>query len=173
MSQFSEATQKKRHRDAQRTYRQKQQERDLVRLELQVEAKFKDLFDSLVRAKANDFPDQWAPQRRIAQARRQVLQDALATTQTSFIALTEQVQQLKAEIRALSPNFFKTDAPALPLPQAIANLPDDPDQLKKVLARLYQDLVTSRQAVNRLTESEKRYRELYEALDRANTNDTD
>ncbi len=108
MGQFSETTQKKRHRDAQRTYRQKQEERQLVRLELQVEAKFKALFDSLVRVKAKDFPDQWSPQRRIAQARRQVLQESLASIQTTFIALTEKMEQLNPTLPFLKLNLSKS-----------------------------------------------------------------
>ena len=153
-----------RQRKYQKKYRQRQHDKQLVRLELQLEAQYKQRFDELVAAKAKDYPYDIHQQRCIALARRQVLQEALANTETSFISLRDQIEALKIEIRALSPSFFKTDhEKTLPLPEAIKALPDNPQQLKVLLAKFHREIAKENRTIHKLEENEKRYRELYEA----------
>ncbi len=95
-----------------------------------------------------------------------------AKTLISSISLKDRIQQLEAEIRALTPVFLKTDTSDTPVvPEVIQQLSDNPTTLKKTLTRIYQQAITSQQRAATLNEelihakrSASRYQELTEQL---------
>ncbi len=119
-------------------YRTSQRKKGLVRYELQVDVQAKARFEELVQAAADEFEAPWDIRRRMAKARALVFDEVTSGVTHDFFALKEQIEALKEEIKILSPSFFKSDLSLkTPLPEAIRNLPDDSQQLKSLLAKLY------------------------------------
>lgn len=145
-------------------YRQKLKANGMVRLEVLIESNYKKHFDELVAAKSEDYPPHLDQRQRTAQAKQLILKEALGNTQTSFIALTEEIESLKAEIRALSPAFFKTDLPAEDrIPEAILALPDDPTTLKRRLAKYHKEQQKLASTAKEYKRRAEQYYRLYEA----------
>ncbi len=145
----------------QKKYRQKQAAKGLTRFEIQIPSKTKAKFDTLVETVAEEYIKPHSKKQRITLARIQVFEEITQGIQHDFFELQDQIEALKDEIRALSPQFFKTHTTyKTPLPEAILALPDDPKKLKSLLAKLYQDLQTAQ-----LTATEqKRRAQQFEAL---------
>lgn len=144
----------------QKKYRQKQEAKGLARFEIQIPAETKEIFDELVEAVAEEYVRPHSKRQRTALARIQVFEEITQGITHEFFELKDKIQALKDEIKALSPNFFKTKTDNTPLPEAIGSLPDDPQKLKKLLAKLYQGL----QAANiKATEQERRAKQ-FESL---------
>lgn len=154
---------------AQQIYRKSQQKKGLVRYELQVRAETKARFEAAVQAIADDYVTPWDPRRRLAKARAEVFDEMTRGIIHEFLGLKEQIASLRAEITALSPNFFKPKpGQAPPLPQAISTLQDDPDQLKNILANNYQELQNALRDAREAKRHAKQFEELYEANSRHN-----
>ncbi len=155
---------------AQQAYRRKQRERELVRVEIQMKQAYKHRFDELVAAKAKDLPENWHRHKRLAQARRLVIEEALANTQTSFITLQDHIAQLKAEVSALSPAFFEAalEAPTSFLPESIKSLPNEAAFLKQLLAQFYKAKVLAERQQVQQTNAANQYKKLYEAVEQEN-----
>ncbi len=153
-----------RHPHYQKKYRHAQAHKGLVRFELQVNAQAKARFDRLVAAAADDEAELWDPRRRIAKARAQIFEEITQGVVHEFLGLQDQIKVLKAEIQALSPSFFKTDQnDHTPLPQAIRALPDNPKQLKTLLAKSHRDAQHARHAANQYQRHADQYQALYDA----------
>lgn len=155
--------------NAQQKYRRAQTHKGLLRLELQVNAHTKARFDDLVDAVAEELPHPWSLRQRRAQARAQVFDDLTQGITPEFVELKDRIDALKAEIKALSPSFFKSDVSAqAPLPEAIQALPDDPEQLKKLLAQTYHEAQRAKQAAHEYKRQAHQYQELYEVASHYN-----
>ena len=153
----------------QKKYRRAQKNKGLVRFELQVSAESKSRFDTLVREAAEEYPAPWDPRRRLAKARAHVFDEITQNISHEFFTLKDQIQALKAEIKALSPQFFKTSGTdKTPLPEAIRALPDDPKKLKTVLASIYQEAQYAKQETLKYQRLAEQYEELYEAASNYN-----
>ncbi len=146
-------------------YRKAQHNKGLVRYELQVNAGAKARFEALVEAAADEFEAPWDIRRRMAKARALVFEEVTSGAIHDFFALKDQIQALKEEIKVLSPSFFISNVPQkAPLPEAIRNLPDDPQQLKTLLSKLYSE---SQQAKIQATEYKRKadqYLSLYDTV---------
>ena len=87
-------------------------------------------------------PNPGTPRRRIAKARAQVFDEITHDVTHEFFVLKDQIQALQAEIKALSPAFFKTVASSTTLlPEAIRALPDDAESIKTHLAKMHRDSI--------------------------------
>ena len=129
----------------QKKYRQSQANKGLVRFELQVHARAKARFEEMLKAAADEIALPWDPRRRLAKA------------------LKDQIQSLKEEIKALSPSFFKTNpSDQTPLPEAIRVLPDNPQQLKALLAKTYREGQHAKLAAKEYKRRAGQYEALYE-----------
>ena len=147
-----------------RKSRQKKKALGFKTVRLELEPNYYQHFEALCEAKARDLPASFDQRLLKTKAKALVIKEALNQTSTTFLTLTEQIEQLKAEIRALSPSFFKTDADqATPLPQAILALPDDPEHLKTLLARFYKDRVLAKRQAEEWQRRANQYHALYEA----------
>ncbi len=93
-----------------RKSRQKKKALGLKTVRLELEPNYYQHFETLCEAKARDLPASFDQRLLKTKAKALVIKEALNQTSTTFLTLTEQIEQLKAEIRALSPSFFKTDA---------------------------------------------------------------
>lgn len=148
---------------AQKKYRIAQAHKGTVRFELQVQAESKARFEALVEAAAEEFEEPWDKRRRMALARAQVFDEITQDITHDFTALKHQIYALKKEVAALSPAFFKsTTQEATPLPEAIRALPDNPQELKALLARTYREAQQAKLATQKYKRLSEQYHELYE-----------
>ncbi len=155
-------------RNRQKKYRRSQFNKGLVRFELQVNTKAKMLFDEMVKAAAEEYNEPWDKRRRIAKARVQVFDEMVQNNQHEFLALKEQIAALRAEIKTLSPTFFKVIDNNTPLPEAISALSDDSKKLKILLTQQYQETQKAKNSTQKYKRLAEQYHKLYEALDSNN-----
>lgn len=145
-------------------YRKSQRNKGVTRFELQVSNAAKARFDALVTEAANEYTTPWDPRQRLAKARAQVFDEITQGVTHEFFTLKDQIEALKAEIKALSPQFFKTSkADKTPLPEAINALPNDPKQLKALLAKTYQEAQHAKRETIKYQRAAKQYEALYQA----------
>ena len=131
--------------DKQKKYRNAQSKKGLVRYELQIKSESKTIIEDLVRDAADEYIEPYSERQRMAKARVQVFDEITNNIKHEFFALKDQIKALKGEIAAISPSFFKADlTDQAPIPEAIRALPNDPEQLKPLLAKFYRQL---RQAI--------------------------
>lgn len=136
-----------------------------MRYELVVEKEDKARFETVVAAVADEYETPWNARQRLAKARRQVFKDITQGVTREFFMLTEEIQALKDEIKVLTPNFFITEKDtSCALPKAIQALPDEPDVLKAILAKLYAESQAAKQKANKYEESSERHAKLYYTL---------
>ena len=155
--------------NTQKKYRQSQTNKGLMRFELQVHARAKARFEEMVSAAADEVVLPWDPRRRLAKARAQVFDEITQGITHEFFALKDQIAALKEEIKALSPSFFKTNqADQTPLPEAIRALPDEPQQLKALLANTYREAQQAKLAAKQYKRQADQYEELYETTSNYN-----
>lgn len=145
-------------------YRKKQLDRGLVRFEIQVEAKAKERFDEMVDAAAEEIVKPWDKRQRMAIARRRIFNEITEGLAHQFFTLKDQIDELKEEIKALSPKFFHIKDDQSPLPNAISALPDSPSQLKKLLAKQYVELQKTKSELVESKRRAKQYLDLYESI---------
>ena len=145
------------------TYRQAQQARGFVRIEFQVKPEVKAKFEEAANVEAEKYAAvESDPRRRLTKARTVLFEKLANGTLHQFEQLKEENDSLKAQIATLSPSFFKPTHQNTPLPNAIIALPDDPTQLKRILAALFQE---SQKAKNQTIEWKRRakqYCDLYQ-----------
>ena len=155
---------RKRH-NAQQRYRRTQHQKGLVRFEIQVSADTKARFDEAVDAVADEFIKPWSERQRLAKARARVFDEMTQGIRHEFFTLKEQITTLKAEIKALSPSFFQTnDKLTTPLPEAISALPDDAQQLKRLLAGQFRELQQAKLDAQKYKQQAKQFEALYNAI---------
>jgi len=146
---------------AQKKYRKNQSSKGLVRYEIQVEEKSKQKFEAVVKAAADEYTDPWDERQRMALARTQMFNKITEGTVHEFSELKRQIKALQDEVQALAPKFFAQKKTSSPLPSAISSLPDDPEHLKILLAKIFSE---GQQAKRQATEYKRRadqYEELY------------
>ena len=147
----------------QKKYRARQAGKGLVRFELQLPQELKIKFDELVAAVADELPTPFSKRRRLAKARIQVFEEITKDIRHEFFHLKDQIEGLKHEIEALSPSFFnlKTNA-TIPLPHSISALPDEPKQLKQLLAKLHIENERSKKEAKHYKRLYLQHEELYQ-----------
>ncbi|ATN83090.1 hypothetical protein AYO24_10455 (plasmid) [Coxiella burnetii] len=155
--------------NAQKKYRRSQANKGLVRFELQVRADAKKRFEAMVQAAAEEYPEPWNERQRMAKARARIFEEITQGTLHEFFTLKEEIERLKEEVKTLSPQFFQSEniAPT-PLPEAIRSLPDNPQQLKAILAKIYQTGLQAQLAVKEYKRRAEQYLKLYEAASNSN-----
>lgn len=153
----------------QQKYRDNQDLKGLIRFELQLPQEIKERFDALVEAVAEEYDEPYDKRQRISKARTQVFDELTQEIRHDFTQLTQAISHLKEEIKALSPTFFKSHAnKQIPIPEAIQSLPNEPDQLKQLITKLYQGLQTSKLTAQKYKRSSEQFEALYEAENRYN-----
>lgn len=155
--------------DPQKKYRQSKATQGFARFELQVRTESKDKFEAMVDAAAEEYLKPWNLRQRRALARARIFDEIIEGSLHEFMTLKDQIESLKNEVKALSPSFFKDAlSEKIPLPEAISSLPDDPQKLKALLARIFNEVQTAKSAANRSKELADQYEKLYEASSRYN-----
>jgi hypothetical protein len=129
---------KKNYLSRQKKYRTTQQQKGLVRYEIQVNEEVKNRFEKAVTAVANEYTLPYSEKTRKTKARAQIFNEITKGIIHRFTELETQIESQRTEIKALSPSFFAKDLPNT-LPQAINTLDDNPQQLKTLLAKFYQE----------------------------------
>jgi hypothetical protein len=158
-----------RKQHAQQKYRQTQHHKGLVRYELQISADAKARFETLATCAAEEMVSPWDPRRRLAKARAQVFDEVTQGIRHEFFALKDQIEALKAEIKTLSPQFFKQKTGhKTPLPEAIRALPDDPKRLKAHLAQFYQDMQIAQREALKYKRLSAQFEALYDVASKQN-----
>ena len=151
--------------NAQQKYRRVQHQKGLVRFEIQVNADTKARFDEAVDAVADEFTKPWSLRQRLARARARVFDEMTQGIRHEFFTLKDQMTALKAEIKALSPSFFQTaDKLTTPLPEAISALPDDSQQLKRLLTAQFKELQQTKLETQKYKHQAKQFEALYNAI---------
>jgi hypothetical protein len=149
----------------QERYRSSQNKKGLVRYEIQVKAKSKQKFEELVAAAADEHQTPWSKRQRLAKAREEIFDQVTQGIKHDFYELKNQIEVLKQEITALSPSYFHTEPQNnIPLPQAIKSLPDDPQALKSLLAKIYKQLQDAKYQNIEYKRQADQYEKLYSTL---------
>lgn len=151
-----------------RIYREAQQARGLVRIEFQVKPEVKARFEEAAAVEAETYTEPWDHRRRLTKARTALFEKLAAGTLHQFEQLKEENESLKAQITALSPSFFKSTHQSTPLPNAITALPNDPAQLKRILAALFQESQKAKRDLLEWKGRANQYCELYETSSNQN-----
>ena len=147
----------------QNDYRKKQERNGMVRYEIQVPKKLKDTIEEISSEVAEEYLAPRSLKQRMCKARAEVLQKATQNIRHEFFELKDRIRELTAQVTALSPSFFKTsEQDNTPIPDAISSLPDDPKQLKQLLARTYKDMQTAKVRLSQVESDSKRYLALYD-----------
>ncbi len=131
----------------QKKYRKTQQQKGLIRYEIQVNQEVKNRFEEAVAVVANEYTLPYSEKARKAKARAQIFDEQTKGTVHKFQALeaklkAEQAKNkvLEEKIRAISPSFFMTDiSENIALPDAIAAT-NDPKKLKILLSQIFNEL---------------------------------
>lgn len=137
-----------------------------MRYELQVNAEAKERFEEAVKAAADDDFEPWDERRRLAKARAAVFDQITQGVTHDYQALKAQIDALKSEIKALSPRLNQppanpNDQPT-PLPRSIRALPNNPGELKQLLAQAHVEAQLAKKNANKHQKHARQYRELYE-----------
>ena len=150
----------------QQTYREKQGNKGLVRYELQLPEALKARIEQLAAEIAQEYDTPYDKRRRLARARAQLFTELTSDTQHDFTQLKAQIAALKEELATVAPAFFiKKDTDTIPLPHAIAELPNDnPEALKQLIAKFYREAQKATQELKTYKERANNYYQLYEAL---------
>jgi hypothetical protein len=147
----------------QKKYRRTQQNKGVVRFEIQVDANTKARFDEMVEAVADEYIEPFDLRRRNAKARAQVFREITQNVTHEFFTLKDKIKALKEQITALTPSFFKTNTIEKTLiPDAISALPDDPQHLKSLLAKIYNEGQQAKLAATEFKRRADQFSELHE-----------
>lgn len=153
----------------QKKYLKKRNHEGLTRMEFFVRENIKTQFMQMVEDVAEEFASPWDPRQRQAKAKTRLFEDMIQGTKHEFFELKDKILSLREEIKALSPSFFKSGAPDhTPLPEAINALPDDANQLKQLLAKIYRDSQQARRSANEYKRRSEQFEKLYEASNNYN-----
>ena len=118
----------------------------------------------VVAAVADELPTPFSKRQRLAKARIQVFEEITKDIRHEFFHLKDQIKGLKLEIEALSPALFKLNSKSnAPIPHAISALPDDPKQLKQLLANFYVEANTEARKAREYKRLSKQHEKLYNA----------
>ncbi len=151
---------------SQEKYRKKRLDQGFVRFEIQVRAQSKQRFEEMASVLAEEYDAPWDPRQRKAMARADVFDEVTKGVTNEFFALKATVSALKQEVRALAPNFFVSGNNRTPLPSAIDSLPDNPKELKLILAKIYREAQSakreSKESVRKANQFERLYNTSYE-----------
>lgn len=153
----------------QKKYRKKQANKGFVRYELQIPHEVKNKIEQLVTEIAKEYNAPYDQRRRLALARAQLFTELTADTQHDFTQLKAQISALRKEIAAVAPSFFiKKDSHTIPLPNAIAQLPDNPSDLKQLVAKFHHQYTAADKAMKDYKAQAEQYFKLYNALNDEN-----
>lgn len=153
----------------QQKYRRAQKTKGLTRYEIQISQEAKARFEEMVNAAADEYTEPWSERQRRAKARARIFEEITQGVWHEFFTLKEQITHLKDEIKALSPAFFRSDEnEQIPLPQAIQALPDEPQLLKQLLAKIYQNAQQAMLSAKEHQRQADQYQQLYEASQQQN-----
>ncbi len=121
-------------------YEEDQKALGRVKVNFWVDGEDYESFLTMAEAFAEEYAKPYDVKRRVAKAKLELFKKNIVGKTHDFFIQRDKIQSLKAQIRALTPNFFKTDdADRIPLPDAIKALPDDPKTLKLLLAKIFRD----------------------------------
>ncbi len=149
----------------QKKYRATQQQKGLVRYEIQVNEEVKNRFEKAVIAVANEYTLPYSEKTRKTKARAQVFNEITKGIIHRFTELETKIESQRTEIKALSPSFFiPNPAEKIPLSEAIAALPDNTEQLKKLLAKLHQENQQLKLSSKEYQRQADQFEQLYNAL---------
>lgn len=149
----------------QNKYRKAQHTKGLVRYELQVNVESKARFEELVEAASEEYAQPFDKRQRMAKARASLFDEVTRNVLHEFFELKDKIKRLRDEIKALSPTFFKTDEfDNVPLPESISALPDSPEKLKNLLARLYRESQRDKNSAMESKRKADQYLSLYETM---------
>lgn len=123
----------------QKTYRLSQTAKGLARIEFFVNEATKSKFEELVKAIADEYMHPFNEKARRSKAKTALFEQLIRGVEPKFTHLQEQIEGLEAELKAVSPAFFDLKRVSMntPLPHTINQLPDDPQQLKALLAQTH------------------------------------
>ncbi len=153
----------------QKRYRKSQLQKGLVRYEIQISEESKARFEEAVSAAADEYTLPYSAKARKAKARAQIFEEITAGIIHQFNELENRIENLKAEIKALSPSFFITDSTDnTPLPEAINTLPDNPKKLKQLLAKIYQESHQIKLTCVEYKRQAEQFEKLYDAVNNVN-----
>lgn len=153
----------------QKKYRRSQEQKGLVRFELQVPAESKARFEEMAEAAADEYASPFDIRKRMAKARAEIFDQITKDIKHEFFTLKDQIASLKEEIKALSPTFFKTNEhDQTPLPESIKTLPNDVEKLKTLLARVYSELQSEKLISFENKRKAEQYYDLYETVNTHN-----
>ena len=149
----------------QQNYRKNQAHKGLVRYELQIPKAVKEKIEQLVSAIADEYDKPYDSRRRIAMARTQLFTELTADIQHEFTQLNAQITALQDELAVVAPSFFiNKQSQERPLPNAIAELPDEPTALKQLIAKFYSQLKTAEKTLKDQQTKADTYYNLYDTL---------
>ena len=168
MKHNSEQIKNHRKQQAEEKYRQSQKNKGVVRYQFQATQQSKEKFEQMATAIAAETAQPYDLRQRLAQARTQLFDDITQHTVHEFTVLTDKIATLTAEVQALSPVFNPHSTTERPLPQTIADLPNDPKQLKVLLANLYQETQQAKQQVAKYQQQAQQYQDLYNTSENYN-----
>jgi hypothetical protein len=122
--------------DYQKKYHLSKIEQGLSRIEFFVNSKTKETFETIFKVMAEEYMHPYSEKARQSKAKTALFDQLIRGIEPRFFHMKEQIEGLQAELKAVSPAFFdlKSLSNDTPLPHTIAQLPDDPEQLKALLA---------------------------------------
>ena len=150
-----------RREKAQKKYRKNQSKKGWVRYEIQVKEGSKKRFEEMVGAIADEYDEPFDKRRRMALARAKVFDEVAQGALHEFSQLKRQIKALQEEVQALAPKFFAQKSSNTPLPSAIRSLPDDPEHLKTLLAKIFSEGQQAKRQANEYKRRADQYEELY------------
>lgn len=147
----------------QQTYRQTQNRKGLVRLEIQVSLETKKRFDEMVTMVANELEEPWDIRRRLAKARGLVFDEMTKGTIHHFDRLSQKIIALEEQLSLTSPTLSinADNTSNQKINTKVESLPDDPMLLKQNLSKIYKLAVRAQLDANKYKNESERYLELY------------
>jgi hypothetical protein len=113
---------------------------------------------TLTRQEHREETKRWAVQ----QARAEVFEKITQGTLIEFIGLKSEIKALQDEINVLAPKFFfYQHQTTTPIPSAIKALPDDPQHLKILLAKLFSEGQQAKRQAVKYKRRADQYENLY------------
>lgn len=146
-------------------YRKKQAKDGVVRYEILVNKKDRDAFEAMVTDVAKELVEPKGARLRKAKARSELFSQLVSGISHEFFELKDQITVLKAKVKALSPTLtLRKKEKDLPIPDSIKALPDEPQELKKLLAQLSLENANLRLKQGDLEEKIERYHRINQVL---------
>lgn len=148
-------------------YRSKMDNDGFERLEFYIRTNYKAQFEALAQATADELVEPFDARQRVRLAKTRLFEEMMQKTTHEFFTLKDRIKVLEEEVAALAPAFFKT-TDKTPLPEAIRALPNEPDTLKAILAKVYQEAQQAKLDKREYKRRAEQYLKLYEVVSEQN-----